>query len=153
MEMANRNRAFQMAPGSDMPNTGMTGIPGYTLPQSDELYSARVQGANRAAANAMSNQKDPRLKSASTGYAPGAMTVDFLDKKIDLGASGYGQTGVAPGGTIVPLDEILTPEEIARRDAEAKMAQIKSGNFTFADLMRMASSGQLAQSNRQRLNQ
>ena len=28
-------RAGQMAPGSDMPNTGMTGIPGYTLPQSD----------------------------------------------------------------------------------------------------------------------
>lgn len=69
------------------------------------------------------------------------------------GASDYGQTEVAPGGTIVPLDKILTPEEIARRDAEAKMAQIKSGNFTFADLMRMANSGQLAQSNRQRLNQ
>ena len=28
-------RAGQMAPGSDMPNTGMTGIPGYTLPQFD----------------------------------------------------------------------------------------------------------------------
>ena len=60
------------------------------------------------------------------------------------GAEGYGQTGVAPGGTIVPLDEILTPEEIARRDAEAKMAQIKSGNFTFADLVRMDNSGQPA---------
>ena len=105
-------RAEQMAPGigsqlSDMERLnrmpsvdprnlggsegyGPMGIPGYTLPQSDDLYSARVQGANRAAANAMSNQRDSRLKPASTGYAPGAMTVDFLDKKIDLGAAGYG---------------------------------------------------------------
>lgn len=40
VDMLNTNgapvqRAGQMAPGSDMPNTGMTGIPGYTLPQSD----------------------------------------------------------------------------------------------------------------------
>ena len=91
---------------------------------------------------------DPRNLGGAEGYGPMG-----VDPRNLGGASGYGQTGVAPGGTIVPLDEILTPEEIARRDAEAKMAQIKSGNFTFADLMRMANSGQLAQSNRQRLNQ
>ena len=91
---------------------------------------------------------DPRNLGGAEGYGPMG-----VDPRQMGGASGYGQTGVAPGGTIVPLDEILTPEEIARRDAEAKMAQIKSGNFTFADLMRMANSGQLAQSNRQRLNQ
>jgi hypothetical protein len=76
MEMANRNRASQVA-------------------RNDAIYSARVQEANRGAANAMSNQGDPRLYSASTGYAPGAMTVEFLDKKIDLGASGYGPMGRA----------------------------------------------------------
>ena len=92
--------------------------------------------------------RDPRNLGGAEGYGPMG-----IDQRNMGGASGYGQTGVAPGGTIVPLDEILTPEEIARRDAEAKMAQIKNGNFTFADLMRMASSGQLAQSNRQRLNQ
>jgi len=91
---------------------------------------------------------DPRNLGGAEGYGPMG-----VDPRNLGGASGYGQTGVAPSGTIVPLDEILTPEEIARRDAEAKMAQIQSGNFTFADLIRMASSGRLAQSNRQRLNQ
>ena len=90
---------------------------------------------------------DPRNLGGAEGYGPMG-----IDQRNMGGASGYGQTGVAPGGTIVPLDEILTPEEIARRDAEAKMAQIKSGNFTFADLMRMANSGQLAESNRAALN-
>ena len=74
MEMENRNRASQVA-------------------RNDAIYSARVQEANRGAANAMSNQGDPRLYSASTGYAPGAMTKEFLDKKIDLGAAGYGPMG------------------------------------------------------------
>ena len=96
MERANRNRAAQMAPGlgsqlSDMEMANRNRAP--QVARNDAIYSARVQEANRGAANAMSNQGDPRLYSASTGYAPGAMTVDFLDKKIDLGAAGYGPMG------------------------------------------------------------
>ena len=91
---------------------------------------------------------DPRNLGGAEGYGPMG-----VDPRNLGGSEGYGQTGVSPGGTIVPLDEILTPEEIARREAEKQMALIQSGKYTFADLMRMANSGLLAQSNRQRLNQ
>ena len=98
MEMANRNRAAQMAPslGSQLSDMEMANRNRASqVARNDAIHSARVQEANRGAANAMSNQRDPRLYSASTGYAPGAMTEEFLDKKIDLGAAGYGPMGQA----------------------------------------------------------
>jgi hypothetical protein len=82
--------------------------------RNDAIYSARVQEANRGAANAMSNQGDPRLYSASTGYAPGAMTVDFLDKKIDLGAAGYGPMGQAPSSMQMPTQNDAEYQEFVR---------------------------------------
>jgi len=96
MEMANRNRAAQMAPslGSQLSDMEMENRNRASqVARNDAIYSARVQEAHQAQFNAMSNQRDPRLYSASTGYAPGAMTKEFLDKKIDLGAAGYGPMG------------------------------------------------------------
>jgi hypothetical protein len=56
---------------------------------------------------------------------------------------------LSQSGTVVPLDNLLTEEEIARREATKKMALIESGEYTLADVMRMSASGQLAQPNMQ----
>jgi len=97
MEMANRNRASQMTPSlgsqlSDMEMANRNRAGNNFLPR-DAIYSARVDEANRGAANAIANQKDPRLSMQSTGYGRSATVTDFLDKKTDLGAAGYGPMG------------------------------------------------------------
>ncbi len=117
MEMANRNRASQITPGlggqlSDMEMANRNRAS--QVARNDAIYSARVQEANRGAANAMSNQGDPRLYSASTGYAPGAMTVEFLDKKIDLGAAGYGPMEQAPSSMQMPTQNDAEYQEFVK---------------------------------------
>ena len=97
MEMANRNRASQMAPSlgsqlSDMEMANRSRAENNFLPR-DAIYSARLDEANRGAANTMANQSDPRLNMQSTGYGRSATVMDFLDKKTDLGAAGYGPMG------------------------------------------------------------
>ena len=97
MERANRSRAAQMTPGlgsqlSDMEMANRSRAGSNFLPR-DAIYSARLDEANRGGANAMANQRDPRLRMESTGYGRSANVVDYLDKKTDLGAAGYGPMG------------------------------------------------------------
>jgi hypothetical protein len=97
MERANRNRASQMTPslGSQLSDMEMANRnrAGVSLLSPDAIYSARLDEANRGAANAIANQKDPRLSMQSTGYGRSATVTDFLNKKTDLGAAGYGPMG------------------------------------------------------------
>jgi len=126
MEMANRNRAAQMAPslGSQLSNMEMANRNRASqVARNDAIYSARVQEANRGAANAMSNQGDPRLYSASTGYAPGAMTEEFLDKKIDLGAAGYGPMGQAMQSPMMQHPEFPQFVDIMKRAGNESVFQ------------------------------
>ena len=165
--LGTRKAAEAGARGDEMMKiTGNDSLPGYFNEQTREyvpwyvdlfdgggLNSAGGEAAKMPAAETglLGSGPLPRRTAvqAQAGPALGSQFSDMerlnrmpgVDPRNLGGAEGYGQTGVAPGGTIVPLDEILTPEEIARRDAEAKMAQIKSGNFTFADLVRMENSG------------
>jgi hypothetical protein len=67
----------------------------------------------------------------------------------DQAPSAGPQGMLSQSGTVVPLDDLLTEEEIARREATKKMALIESGEYTLADVMRMSASGQLAQPNMQ----
>ena len=97
MEMANRNRASQTTPSlgsqlSDMEMANRSRAGSNFLPR-DAIYSARLDEAKRGGANAIANQRDPRLKMQSTGYGRSANVVDFLEKKTDLGAAGYGPMG------------------------------------------------------------
>ena len=165
--LGTRKAAEAGARGDEMMKiTGNDSLPGYFNEQTREyvpwyvdlfdgggLNSAGGEAAKMPAADTglLGSGPLPRRTGvqAQAGPALGSQFSDMerlnrmpgVDPRNLGGAEGYGQTGIAPGGTIVPLDEILTPEEIARRDAEAKMAQIKSGNFTFADLVRMENSG------------
>ena len=126
MEMANRNRSAQMAPslGSQLSNMEMANRNRASqVARNDAIYSARVQEANRGAANAMSNQGDPRLYSASTGYAPGAMTEEFLDKKIDLGAAGYGPMGQAMQSPMMQHPEFPQFVDIMKRAGNESVFQ------------------------------
>jgi hypothetical protein len=121
MERANRSRASQMPPslGSQLSDMEMANRnrAGVSLLSPDAIYSARVDEANRAAANAIANQKDPRLSMQSTGYGRSATVTDFLDKKTDLGAAGYGPMGQAsapstgmtgiPGYTLPPIPQAI----------------------------------------------
>ena len=121
MERANRSRFSQMAPGlgsqlsdMEMANRNRAGV---DLLSPDAIYSARLDESNRAAANALANQRDPRLRMESTGYGRSANVTDFLDKKTDLGAAGYGPMGQAsapstgmtgiPGYTLPPSPQAI----------------------------------------------
>jgi hypothetical protein len=98
MEMANRSRASQMTPSlgsqlSDMEMANRSRAGNNFLPR-DAIYSARLDEANRGGVNNIANQRDPRLSMQSTGYGRSATVVDFLNKKTDLGAAGYGPMGI-----------------------------------------------------------
>ena len=169
--LGTRKAAEAGARGDEMMKiTGGDSLPGYFNPETREYVPWYVDlfdggGLNQSegllkkdaqeipsAVGLLETNRAPVQRAAQMAPGIGSQLSDMerlnrmpgVDPRNLGGAEGYGQTGVAPGGTIVPLDEILTPEEIARRDAEAKMAQIKSGNFTFADLVRMENSGEPA---------
>tara|TARA_R110000803_G_scaffold71321_3_gene134517 strand:- start:125 stop:802 length:678 start_codon:yes stop_codon:yes gene_type:complete len=91
---------------------------------------------------------DPRNLGGAEGYGPQGMLSQpsaYTDQASSAGPQGM----LSQSGTVVPLDDLLTEEEIARREATKKMALIESGEYTLADVMRMSASGQLAQPNMQ----
>jgi len=117
MEMANRNRVGQMAPSlggqlSDMEMANRNRASQVT--PYDAIYSARVQEANRNAANAMSNLNDPRLKTESTGYSRPPNVLDDYTRKTDLGAAGYGPMGQAPLSTQMPTQNNAEYQEFVK---------------------------------------
>jgi len=117
MEMANRNRAAQMAPGlgsqlSDMEMANRNRASQVT--PYDAIYSARVQNAKREYANFMSNLNDPRLEMESTGYDYPSDVVDGATRKTDLGAAGYGPMGQAPLSTQMPTQNNAEYQEFVK---------------------------------------
>ena len=117
MEMANRNRAAQMAPGlgsqlSDMEMANRNRASQVT--PYDAIYSARVQNAKREHANFMSNLNDPRLEMESTGYDYPSDVVDGATRKTDLGAAGYGPMGQAPLSTQMPTQNNAEYQEFVK---------------------------------------
>tara|TARA_R110000787_G_scaffold61828_2_gene139879 strand:- start:189 stop:1109 length:921 start_codon:yes stop_codon:yes gene_type:complete len=165
--LGTRRAAEAGARGDEMMKiTGNDSLPGYFNEQTREyvpwyvdlfdgggLNSAGGEAGQMPAASTglLGGGPSPRRTGVQAQAAPalGSQLSDMerlnrmpgVDPRNLGGAEGYGQTGVAPGGTIVPLDEILTPEEIARRDANARLDQIQNGNSTFADFVRMDNSG------------
>lgn len=163
--LGTRKAAEAGARGDEMMKiTGSDSLPGYFNEQTREYvpwYVDLFDGGGLNSAGGAANAKAPEAAAGLLGGgnaqpqarpALGGQLSDMerlnrmpgVDPRNLGGAEGYGQTGIAPGGTIVPLDEILTPEEIARRDANARLNQIKNGNSTFADFVRMDNSGQPA---------
>ena len=135
-------------------------LPGYFDPTSRESVPWYMDLVNGGGFNSSGSQNE-----VDQGGMLGAQKAISPESILPVQPNAYAGESYSPArqgllserGTVVPLDQILTGEEIARRDAERRMDLIKIRNYSFNDVANMSASdvanlsasGQSAQPNKQ----